>query len=334
MSTAHVHLPSCHSQAEAGPVDASCLEAYAASAWPSSPAVAVCAGPPAAAAARAASQEHRWSKRCSGTSGDASTAHEKQHTCKGGAEAVMQRCPSADAVRPLQAQLWCSCQLRFTVDMHTNIMGLTAALYVQKTMTSGYQALVVCVSDEAGSLRFCQLSKTHMVMPVFSLFILRMRHTRQDRPWVLAASIATAQDVLPELLSNCTAAAVVALPIWVLALGTVTKEQQPALLLQDELVLLLALFGNVGWVLLVAPGGGAISGGVDGILPLGPGSSWQAGGRQLRQLRNDIATSDGGTGCAVGTCTGHAAAIAHAHVVHRHHAIACRSPVSTQKASI
>ena len=130
--------------------------------------------------------------------------------------------------------------------------------------------------------------------------------------------------MLPELLSNCTAAAVVALPVWVLTLSTVAKEQQPALLLQDELMLLLALLGHVGWVLLVAPGGGAVGGRVDGILPLGPGSSWQAGGGQLRQLRYDIATSDGGTGCAIGAHTGHATAVAHAHVVHRHHAVACR----------
>ena len=95
-------------------------------------------------------------------------------------------------------------------------------------------------------------------------------------PWVVAAGITTAQNVLPQLLSNCTAGAIVALPIWVLALGTVAKEQQPALLLQDELLLLLALLGNVLGVLLVAPRGGPIGRGVDGILPLGPGSSWQA----------------------------------------------------------
>ena len=96
-STEHVDPPSCYCQAEVAPADASCLEAYAASASPSSPAAAVCAGLPAAAAARAASQEHRWSRRCSGTSDDASTAHEKQHTCRGGAQAVMQRFPPADA---------------------------------------------------------------------------------------------------------------------------------------------------------------------------------------------------------------------------------------------
>ena len=207
-------------------MNASCLEVYAASAWPSSPAVAVCAGPPAAAAARAASQEHRWSRRCSGTSDDASTAHEKQHTCKGGAEAVMQRFASADAVGTLHAQLWYLCQLSFTADMHTSTMGLTAALYVQKTMTSGYQALSICVSDEASSFRFDSSRKTQMVMPVFSLssYTCGTQGKTSAVPRVLAASIATAQDVLPELLSNCTAAAVVALPIWVLAFGTVAKE--------------------------------------------------------------------------------------------------------------
>ena len=73
--------------------------------------------------------------------------------------------------------------------------------------------------------------------------------------------------MLPELLSNCTAAAIVALPIRVLTLGTVAQEQQPALLLQDELLLLLALLGQVSRVLLVSRGG-AISREVDCILPL------------------------------------------------------------------
>lgn len=79
--------------------------------------------------------------------------------------------------------------------------------------------------------------------------------------------------MLPQLLGHTAAGAIVALPIRVLTLGTVTQEQQPPLLLQNELLLLLALPGDVCWVLLV-PGGGAISRRVDGVLTLGPGWAW------------------------------------------------------------
>ena len=78
--------PSCHSQAWAGPADSSCPApalAYAVVALPSAPVVAAaCAGPPCAAAAHAASQARRWSRRCSGTSDDALAALERRHTCR------------------------------------------------------------------------------------------------------------------------------------------------------------------------------------------------------------------------------------------------------------
>ena len=73
----------------------------------------------------------------------------------------------------------------------------------------------------------------------------------EGSPGILAACITTPQDMLPQLLCHSTAAAVVALSVGKLALSTVPQEQQPPLLLQDELLLLLPLFGNIGWVLLV-----------------------------------------------------------------------------------
>ena len=57
--------------------------------------------------------------------------------------------------------------------------------------------------------------------------------------------------MLPQLLGNSTAAAIVALAIRVLTLGTVPEEQQPPLLLENELLLLLALLGLERRVLLV-----------------------------------------------------------------------------------
>ncbi len=70
-------------------------------------------------------------------------------------------------------------------------------------------------------------------------------------PGVLAASITASQYMLPQLLGNSTAAAIVALAIRVLTLGTVPEEQQPPLLLENELLLLLALLGLERRVLLV-----------------------------------------------------------------------------------
>ncbi len=70
-------------------------------------------------------------------------------------------------------------------------------------------------------------------------------------PRVLAASVTASQYMLPQLLGNSTAAAIVALPIRVLTLGTVPEEQQPPLLLENELLLLLALLGLERRVLLV-----------------------------------------------------------------------------------
>ena len=62
-------------------------------------------------------------------------------------------------------------------------------------------------------------------------------------PGILAVRITASKDMLPKLLSNSAAAAIVALPIRELALGTVPEEQQPPLLLENELLLLLALLG-------------------------------------------------------------------------------------------
>ena len=56
-------------------------------------------------------------------------------------------------------------------------------------------------------------------------------------PWVLAVLVATAQNVLPQLLCDCAAATVAALPIRELALGTMPQEQQPSLLLDYVLLL-------------------------------------------------------------------------------------------------
>ena len=81
--------------------------------------------------------------------------------------------------------------------------------------------------------------------------------------------------MLPQLLGNSTAAAVVALTIRVLTLGTVPEEQQPPLLLEDELLLLLALLGQVCRVLLVARAG-PVCRGVESVLTLGASSTWQA----------------------------------------------------------
>ena len=91
-------------------------------------------------------------------------------------------------------------------------------------------------------------------------------------PWVLAVLVAAAQNVLPQLLCNCAAATVAALPIRELALGTVPQEQQPLLfesciglslllllllggllmlMLRLSLRMLLMLAGLLLWVLLL-----------------------------------------------------------------------------------
>ena len=141
-------------------------------------------------------------------------------------------------------------------------------------------------------------------------------------PWIFASSIAAAQNMLPKLLGHCTAAAVVALPVRKLALSTMAQKQQPALLLQDELLLLLPLFGHVGRILLIC-WDCAIAWHVQCILPLGPCRPRKPRVGQIGHLRDDIAPSDGGAGCSTHANTGHAAAIADAHVVDRDHAIAC-----------
>ena len=78
-------------------------------------------------------------------------------------------------------------------------------------------------------------------------------------PWVLAVLVAAAQNVLPQLLCNCAAATVAALPIRELALGTVPQEQQPSLLLNYVLLfesciglslLLLLLLGGLLMLML------------------------------------------------------------------------------------
>ena len=64
--------------------------------------------------------------------------------------------------------------------------------------------------------------------------------------------------MLPQLLCDCAAASVAALPIWELALGTVPQEQQPSLLLDNVLLfesciglsLLLLLLGGLLMLML------------------------------------------------------------------------------------
>ena len=56
-------------------------------------------------------------------------------------------------------------------------------------------------------------------------------------PWVLAFWVAAAHIELPQLLCDCAAATVAALPIRELALGTMPQEQEPSLLLDYVLLL-------------------------------------------------------------------------------------------------
>ena len=103
--------PACRPSAKAPTAETSCLVAPAASALQPSPAAfqpspaafqpspaafqpspaAGSAAPPDAAAVGAASQGHRWSKKCFShkrLSGEASAAHELRHTCNLGSRSV------------------------------------------------------------------------------------------------------------------------------------------------------------------------------------------------------------------------------------------------------